>query len=463
MMCLNQVPGGQCPPYMTIEPITKNITMSSSSLEPRPSNLYLGIDVGTSGVRAIAIDTTKQIRAESNTTLPAPLKDGNSIEQDPALWWQALQTVLKDIASQVDAQHIQALCLDGTSGTVLVCDQEGQPLSPGLMYNDARGSVYLDQIAQQAPANSAVHSATSGLAKLLWLQAQPYATQTRYFCHQADWLLGNLTGHYDISDSNNSLKSGYDPIHENWPQWLDALGVHRDWLPRVYHPGSVVGHLHDDVALLLGMKSNTKVIAGTTDSTAALMATGALHPGEAVTSLGSTLVLKVIAEQPVFEKRYGIYSQPLGDYWLVGGGSNSGGAVLRHFFTDEQMQSLQNQLNPEQPTGLDYYPLLHHGERFPHNDPQWPAKLSPRPDSDAKFFQGLLEGLTQIEYDGYRLLAELGAPYPKKIYTVGGGSVNECWRHMRQRQLGVSIVIPEHTEAAYGMAQLAKQGSETTT
>ena len=430
--------------------------MSANTSSP----LFVGIDVGTSGIRAIAIDNHQHVCAEVSTELESPIQDGSAIEQDPQLWWSALCDVLKTLVSKVDPQNIKTLCLDGTSGTVLLCNEKGEPLSPALMYNDARATNHLDLIATHAPIESAVHSATSGLAKLLWLQEQSYAKQTHHFCHQADWLVGQLTGQFGISDINNSLKSGYDPVTQQWPAWLDDLNVCRDWLPKVTIPGSVTGNIHPDVATHLGLSEQTQVLSGTTDSTAAIMATGASQPGEAVTSLGSTLVLKIITEDPVFNKDYGVYSQPFGDYWLVGGSSNSGGAVLRHYFDDQTMQTMESELNIAQSTGLDYYPLLQNGERFPHNDPNWPARLEPRPEDDAVFFQGILEGLTSIEQQAYRRLEKLGAPYPKKIYTAGGGSVNQAWMQMREQQLGVSIVIPENTEAAYGMALLAQQGFE---
>ncbi|MFO7603524.1 MAG: FGGY-family carbohydrate kinase [Gammaproteobacteria bacterium] len=431
--------------------------MPTSPRVPRPSALFLGLDVGTSGIRACVLNADAEVCAEASVRLAAPRHQGNAVEQDPQLWWSGLCTVIKMLSRKIDTHAIRALCLDGTSGTVLLCDAHGAPVSPGLMYNDARGVAYVDVIARHAPADSAVHSATSGLAKLLWLQAQGYAPQAQYFCHQADWLLGRLRGCYGVSDMNNSLKSGYDPVSQTWPAWLDELDIQRDRLPRVALPGGLLGKIATDMAEDLGLSPQTQVLAGSTDSTAAFMATGASRPGEAVTSLGSTLVLKVIAEAPLFDAAHGVYSQPLGDYWLVGGGSNSGGAVLRHFFSDTQMQAMQSQLRPQQPTGLDYYPLLRPGERFPHNDPHWPARLEPRPADDVVFFQGLLEGLTNIEHEGYRLLERLGAPYPEKIYSVGGGSVNPHWRQMRQHRLGVSIVLPAHTEAAYGMAQLAHQ------
>jgi sugar (pentulose or hexulose) kinase len=168
-------------------------------------------------------------------------------------------------------------------------------------------------------------------------------------------------------------------------------------------------------------------------------------------------VLKVVAEQPVFAPQYGVYSQPLGEHWLVGGSSNSGGAVLRHYFSDAQMAALTPRLCPDNPTGLDYYPLLREGERFPYNDPALPPRLMPRPADDARFFQGLLEGIAAIEKAGYDRLAELGAPYPASVRSNGGGARNPAWTAIRGRLLGVPMLRAEAEEACYGTALLAVQ------
>ncbi|HDO34643.1 MAG TPA: carbohydrate kinase, partial [Chromatiales bacterium] len=108
--------------------------------------------------------------------------------------------------------------------------------------------------------------------------------------------------------------------------------------------------------------------------------------------------------------------------------------------------------------GLGYYPLLAPGERFPIADPDLAPRLTPRPADDARFFQGLLEGIARIEARGYRLLAELGAPYPVSVRTVGGGARNAPWRRIRERLLGVPVPASEHEDAAYGAALLARRG-----
>jgi sugar (pentulose or hexulose) kinase len=162
----------------------------------------------------------------------------------------------------------------------------------------------------------------------------------------------------------------------------------------------------------------------------------------------------------VFAPQYGVYSQPLGDLWLVGGGSSSGGAVLRNYFNDDRMRAMTARLNFDQPTGLDYYPLLAPGERFPIADPQLAPRLAARPDDDVTFFQALLEGIARIEQRGYQVLAELGALYPTSVRSVGGGAKNEAWTRMRGKLLGVPMLTPEYQDAAYGAALLALRGTE---
>jgi len=105
-------------------------------------------------------------------------------------------------------------------------------------------------------------------------------------------------------------------------------------------------------------------------------------------------------------------------------------------------------------------PLPAVGERFPINDPQLAPRLTPRPADDAAFLHGILQALTRIEVQGYRLLNTLGASTLTEVITAGGGAQNVCWQQMRQNQLGVPVRRAEHTEAAYGTARLAREGPE---
>jgi sugar (pentulose or hexulose) kinase len=413
---------------------------------------YLGIDLGTGGVRACAIDAEARIVGVATTALPPPRQDGDAIDQDPALWWGAVVETIGKLT--VDRNAIRRISVDGTSGTLLLADGDGKPLTPGLMYNDARAGAEATRIGGVAPSESGAHGRSSALAKLLHLLARG-GDKAKHALHQADWIAGRLAGRFDGSDENNALKLGYDPVTRRWPDWLDQLGVPRALLPEVRVPGAEIGPIAPQMVELLGLSPSTMIHAGTTDGVAAFIATRASVPGDAVTSLGTTLVVKLLAETPVFAAEQGIYSHRLGDRWLAGGASNTGGAALLAHFSAAELEAMTPKLKPAQPTGLDYYPLPKPGERFPIADPNLAPRVTPRPADDVVFFQGLLEGVAAVEAMAYRRLGELGAPALRRVISIGGGAKNAAWSEIRQRLLGVPVTVAEQTEASYGAALLA--------
>jgi sugar (pentulose or hexulose) kinase len=324
------------------------------------------------------------------------------------------------------------------------------------MYNDASAAHLASRIKQAAPPESGAHGATSPLARLLVLQAeQPGA---RHALHQADWIAARLTGRLGWSDENNALKLGYDPVARDWPGWLDALGVRRDLLPEVVPPGTPLGPVRPELAEELGLAPNCLIVAGTTDGCASFLATGADAIGDGVSALGTTLTIKLLSDMSVFAPEFGVYSHRLGDRWLVGGASNSGGKALLRFFTPERMAELTPLLRPDVPTGRRWHPLPERGERFPVADPAMTFEPEPRPADDASFFQALLEGIAQVEAGAYDRLRQLGGPALRSVRTVGGGAANPAWTAIRARLLGVPMLQPASLEPAYGTALLALQG-----
>jgi D-ribulokinase len=420
-------------------------------------NFYLGIDFGTSGARAIVINTAGDIKAEVEYPFENTSDKGmTSRAPTAARWEKGLFTLIEQIPKEIRGE-IKAIAINGTSSTILLCDATGQPIAEPLMYNDGRGVEVMDKLRTIAPPNHTVVSATSSLAKLLWLiQNLKLKTQNSYFLHQADWLAFQLHGQLGITDYHNALKLGYDVENFCYPNWLEnlQLAIH---LPKVVAPGTPIAEVLPDVASKLDLPKNCIVCAGTTDSIAAFLASGAKSPGEAVTSLGSTLVLKLLSRTRVDDAQYGIYSHRLGDLWLVGGASNTGGAVLRHFFSDAELENLSCRIDAERESPLEYYPLLKVGDRFPINDPHLAPKLEPRPADAVEFLHGLLESIARIEARGYSLLQQLGATALTCVYTAGGGAKNLTWKTIRTRHLKMPILPPRHTAAAYGTALLAMQ------
>lgn len=416
-------------------------------------DLFAGIDIGTSGVRAVCTDSSMAICASASVTF----NEIGGQRRDPNRWTAAVQKVLGEITETVPGGAIKAVSIDGTSGTLICTDAQSRPLGMAMMYNDVcEDQSVLDKITAVAPRNTAAHGASSGLAKAIVL-ARTYGCVR--IQHEADWIASCLSGSPGISDQNNALKTGYDPVSQSWPAWIDDTGLDRALLPRVLQAGEPITSANGWLARLAGLDENVLVVAGTTDGCASFLATGAASPGDCVTVLGSTLTLKLLSNTPIYAPEFGIYSHRIGDLWLAGGASNTGGRVLEHFFSPTQLNELSSSIDADIKSGLDYYPLLTPGERFPINDINLEPRLQPRPASDGLFLQGMLEGIAAVEKLAYDRLVQLGAPQPQSIRTVGGGAGNDAWTAIRKSHLQVPFLECLSTLAATGAAVLARQGA----
>ncbi len=361
------------------------------------TNFFLGIDLGTSGCKVCVIDSHQTIVAEGCATLP-------SLSQQKILHWQhALFDALNQIKPQSILSKIKGLSFDATSGTVFLCSSDAKQLSDILFYNDTRAEK-LNSINNISKTNHANQN-TSSLVKVLWLLQQQRPNSDFILMHQADFLLFLCTGNYGITDENNALKLGYDSQQQRWPLWIKkTLGKHLSVLPKIVSPGQFISKICPEFTLKTGLPKSVNVYAGTTDSIAACMATESYAIGNAITSLGSTMVLKIVSDKPIYNEHYGIYSHRYGHQWLVGGASNSGGAVLAQHFSPNEIKILSERIHAEMPSPLHYYPLPQAGERFPINDPDKKPLLEPHPADPVDFLHGLFEGIAQIEKKGYALL-----------------------------------------------------------
>ncbi|MFM7209200.1 MAG: FGGY-family carbohydrate kinase, partial [Verrucomicrobiota bacterium] len=387
--------------------------------------------------------------------MPETSVDGRRRTQSPQDWWNGLTECLLELGRSTDLSHTVAIAVDGTSGTLLGLDERLNPIGPARMYDDSDTGDLPELISRLAPPESAAHGPTSAAARALQLSTAPGVTKV---VHQADWILLKLGAQEAVSDENNALKTGYDPVTRRWPEWLGRLGLRTDTLPKVLPAGTPVGRICKAAADSLGLPHEVTLVTGTTDGCAGFLASGAREVGDAATSLGSTLVLKVLGDRPVFSPVHGVYSHRIGDRWLIGGASNCGGRTLLSHFTPERVSELEGSMDADQSTGLDYYPLPSPGERFPFADARMQPRLSPRPAKDSEFLQGILEGLTKVEADGYDKLQELGGPRLRSVRHLGGGTRSRTWMALRSRALNAPCLGALDEEAAAGTARLAWQG-----
>ena len=149
-----------------------------------------------------------------------------------ATWLRALEATLLRLSVDCDLAKVGALAVDGTSGTMVAVDIHGEPIGPARMYDKpCDDPAVLARIEAHAPKGSAALGPTSALARVLMMQERPDAARD---IHQADWLTGVLSGRFDQTDENNALKTGYDPILRQWPDWIASAGARIAKLPTVY-------------------------------------------------------------------------------------------------------------------------------------------------------------------------------------------------------------------------------------
>lgn len=490
-----------------------------SSQQLNECRYSLGIDFGTSGVRACLINRSEKFEAESIKIIEdVEMKYSDyydirgmdaTVGQNHDDWINVMLLLLGKI-SKSNIPMIGAVSLCGTSGSALVFDKSRNMVTRNVRmydYNVLKGNRNMDNIGENtmqiienfSSSGSSVNSPTSALAKLLSWHLESPLSHNEILAHQADYVLmylltgdGNRSlnlGGYGytsfISDWNNALKLGFDVISLAYPPWLMHLlnttgisypnlnpnvgntNMHTPVLPTVVEPGSAVGTISNFLVEKYSFRKDCKIVAGTTDSIAAFLASGANKPGQAVTSLGSTLALKLVSEKYVEDAKRGIYSHRLGDHWLVGGASNVGCAILRQEkFSNEELRDLSENINDEIDAPYVYYPLCKPGERFPFNDPNKEPILFPKPTNLLNlsnyeyrrvYLHCILQGIANVEKLGYAALQDLGASPLVEVMTAGGGARNSMWTSMRQRMLGVPTRSADNIDAAFGCALLAQK------
>tara|TARA_Y100000385_G_scaffold242925_1_gene260138 strand:- start:34 stop:1344 length:1311 start_codon:yes stop_codon:yes gene_type:complete len=415
--------------------------------------LSLGIDVGTSGVRTAVM--------EGRTLLS--MARANHPHQDPSRidangWWAAVErclmtqiSAIKDL--DIDPKSIRRIAADGTSGSMVLTDLNLSPVSPALMYNSKGFDAEAAKIDALVPGEHITKGSNSALARAMRLVSHASSTPT-YLLHQADFIAAKLIGQGGHSDFNNALKIGFDPEQEVWPNWIEQV-VKPNILPKIHNPGTPLAQISTSMARHFGFATDVTIHAGTTDSIAAFLASAPIEEGAAVTSLGSTLAIKLLSARRIDDPSVGLYSHRLGELWLVGGASNTGGAVLKKFFSDDELTTLSKDIDPNQPLGLNYYPLIEPGERFPINNPKMMPVITPRPKSDTAFLQALFEGMAAIEASCFNEIKVRGGPAITQLFTAGGGAKNDKWTAIRARFLNQEPSIPEFCEASIGVAMLA--------
>lgn len=457
---------------------------------PTTDPIYLGIDLGTGGVRAVAVTTDGEVVAEGQYTLSADSvrQQDDRHEQDADTWLVGTQMAMAQLEVALLEggrwlSSVAAIAIDGTSGTIVPVDQFGYPWAPALMYNDGRASAEAEEltaIARQSGSDITI-APSYAAARIRWFQKhQPDVfANTHCFAHQADYVQWFLLGHRCpdartpiqtplSTDYSNALKTGYDLNKEGWPDWWTAIEGIKDRLPDVVPPGTVVGVIDEVIARSSRLSPDTKIITGCSDGTAGFLASGAKNVGDDNTTLGTTLVFKRIADKPVNNEL--VYSHKLpGGRWLPGAASNTGGEWIRQQFGGADLAALDAQAKAILPIDVLAYPLARTGERFPFRSADATAFIQTDTNLNindtAIRYAAMLQGTALFERLCYEQLdRETGTNSTEAgdIYATGGGAKSDVWLQLRADVTGRTIHVPAYPESAFGAAVLAASGATGT-
>lgn len=436
--------------------------------------VFAGIDVGTQGVRGIAVSEDGDVLASGSVAYASVnlSKIEGYREQSADDWWDATLKVLEKLGTELSEKnlHVDALSVDGTSGTIIGLKKDFTPACNALMYNDTRGDfIPAGNISAGNTAGNTTTGVYKALGRITWCREN--VDDAAYYIHQADYINGKLTGEYLITDWSNALKSGYDLKADCW-----TADAKKTWsgltIPKVVAPGTLIGTCNfagtKFTAANVGGSAGSvtsanaggsawykafdgcKVVAGASDGYMSAVSTCAVNPGEWASIIGTTLVLKGVTEKYIDDPSGVVYchKSPKG-YWMPGGASNVGGRCLNEWFDENDFARLDKEASGRKATGKLVYPLLVPGERYPFVNPTF-AGFGEHDD-----YRAVLEGVGYVEKLCFEGLKKLGCEVGDTVYTTGGAAKSDVWLQIRADILNKTLKVPAVTDAAIGGAMLA--------
>ena len=439
---------------------------------------YLGLDIGTSSVKALLVDEAQRVLASGSAELsvsrPRPLWS----EQEPEHWWQALLAAVSQVrAAAPDAwAGLVGMGLSGQQHGAVLLDDAGRVLRPAILWNDGRSGAECAEITRLVPdlAARAGNIAMPGFTapKLLWVRTHEPDTfaATRRVLLPKDYVRFRLSGAYvsDLSDASGTL--WLDVARRAWDDTLlAATGLSRAAMPDLVEGSAESATLSADLAAEWGLAGRRIVIAGGGgDNAASAVGIGAVRAGDGFLSLGTSGVLFVVADHYVSAPARTMHGfcHALPGRWhgmsvhlsaaaaltwvagIVGSGGDIGGLLAR-------AEAWANEPGHREHAPL-FLPYLS-GERTPHNDPAASAMfagLRAEHGPEALTY-AVLEGVALALADGHDVLVEAGAPLANCL-LVGGGARSRFWGQMLADVLGIPLSLPEGAEhgAAFGAARL---------
>lgn len=440
----------------------------------------LGLDIGTSGVKALLISLEGKIISSKTVSYPLTTPHPGWAEQSPADWWEATVNAIREIVSNdyIDANQIKGISLSGQMHSSVFLDEKMEVIRPAILWSDTRTSeqcqeIYtkvggLDQLIGYV-SNPALEGFTA--PKILWLKEnEPENYQkVKYILLPKDYIRYRLTNELftEVSDAAGTLL--FEVIKKRWStSLLEKLEIDQNLLPPVLNSFDLAGRITKNIAEQTGLKFKTPVVAGGADNACGAVGSGIIQEGRVMVSIGSSGVVLAQTDNPQADQegRIHLFNHACPDSWYMMGVTLSAGMsyewlqkkLFNRSLDYTKLDQLAEEIEPGS-EGLIFLPYLY-GERTPHADADARGVyfgISGKHDQ-RHFIRSVLEGVTFALKDSLELIKDKGVEI-KEIRAIGGGAKSGVWQQILADILGEEINLLNVEEGpAFGAALIAGVG-----
>jgi xylulokinase len=440
---------------------------------------FLGIDISTTGSKAIVIDERGAIRAAASSphTLQSPQPLWS--EQDPGQWWEAASASVRAALEQAGlaGDNIAAVGLTGQMHGLVLLDEAGEVLRPAILWNDQRTQAQCDEIHArigkekfiQITGNVALTGFTA--PKILWVQENEPEVYARiaHVLLPKDFVRYKLTGDMAMDKADGAGTVLMDLKVRHWsPEILQALDISANWMPELYEGPEITGTVTSEAADRTGLPAGIPVVAGGGDQAAQAVGVGAIHEGIVALTLGTSGVVFATTSSPFIEPegRLHAFCHSVPDRWhLMGVMLSAAGSLRWYRDTFAPGMDYDRLLEPAAEIapgaeGLLFLPYLT-GERTPYPDPLARGAfvgLTVR-HTMPHLTRAVLEGVAFGLRDSFELMKNTGLASIDQVRISGGGAKSLLWQQILADVFDSELVTVNTTEgAAYGAALLAGVG-----
>ncbi|HEU5218416.1 MAG TPA: xylulokinase, partial [Gemmatimonadales bacterium] len=444
---------------------------------------FLGLDIGTSAVKAIVVSAAGDVTAAGSAPLSIATPNPGWTEQDPEAWWAATIAAVRSVLEQAPGVRIGAVGISGQMHSAVFLDRGGAVIRPALLWSDGRTTAECAEITAKAGGEARLRDWVSNpalegftLPKVLWLRNHEPAAFARLatILLAKDFIRLRLTGVLSTEPSDASGTLMFDPARRAWSEpLLSAVDLSRSLLPDVHGSSDVHGTVTVEAAAVTGLAVGTPVVGGGADNACGAAGVGVIGPGDAVVSWGTSGTVLAPTGQPLVDPqlRAHTFCHVAPGLWYVMGVVLSAGAAFAwfrdRFATDlagnPDANALLNREAEQIPAGaggITFLPYLQ-GERTPLRDASARAAFTglSLAHRRAHLTRAVLEGVCFALRDSLSILQELGLA-PRQLLATGGGARSEFIRRMQSEVFGLPMSTVNREEGpAYGAALLATVGA----